>query len=177
MSREQFYNTIRQNLFGGALTQSQVDGIEALFLQQDKYKLIQTQFAYILATVFHETGARMQPVKERGGEGYLRTKAYYPYYGRDLVQTTWKGNYEKVKNYTGIDVVTNPDLIGELSLAAEVAFVFMIKGWYTGKKLCDYITTAKTDYKGARKIINGIDKAEQIRDYAQHFYRALIYVR
>lgn len=132
------------------------------------------QLAYILATVYHETAKKMQPVKEFGGEKYLLSKAYYPYYGRDLVQTTWKINYEKVKNFSNIDVVSNPELIGQMPLAAKVAVTFMQKGWYTGKKLRDYITADKVDFKGARRIINGTDKAALIAGYASSFAKCLI---
>ncbi len=131
------------------------------------------QLAYILATVYHETGTRMQPVKEFGGEKYLRSKAYYPYYGRDLVQTTWKANYEKVKKFSGIDVVSNPELIGQMPLSAKVAITFMQKGWYTGKKLSDYINDVKCDFVNARRIINGTDKANTIAAYAEKFLQAL----
>ena len=115
----------------------------------------------------------MQPVKELGGQAYLKSKPYYPYYGRDLVQTTWADNYQKVKNFTGIDVVSNPELIGQMPLAATVAVIFMQKGWYTGKKLSDYFNKTKTDWFNARRIINGTDKAELIADYAKEFFAAL----
>lgn len=131
------------------------------------------QLAYILATVYHETGRKMQPVKEGGGIKYLLTKAYYPYYGRDLVQTTWKANYEKVKKFIGVDVVSKPDLIGQMPLSAKVAVVFMQKGWYTGKKLSDYINSTTIDFVGARRIINGIDKNNLIADYAKNFVLCL----
>lgn len=127
------------------------------------------QLAYVLATVYHETGGAMQPVKEFGGERYLRSKMYYPYYGRDLVQTTWRINYEKVKNFSGVDVVKTPDLIGKMPLAAKVAIYFMKKGLYTGKKLSDFINDNKCDFYNARRIINGLDKAKLIELYANNF--------
>ena len=132
------------------------------------------QLAYILATVYHETAKKMQPVTEFGGEKYLRSKAYYPYYGRDLVQTTWKANYEKVKKFSGIDVVANPTLIGQMPLAAKVAVTFMQKGWYTGKKLSDFINDKEVNFVGARRIINGTDKNTLIASYANSFVKCLI---
>jgi Chitinase class I len=131
------------------------------------------KLAYILGTVYHETAKKMQPVKEFGGEKYLRSKVYYPYYGRDLVQTTWKANYEKVKKFIGVDVVANPDLIGIMPLSARVAVVFMFKGWYTGKKLDDYFNDKVEDWINARRIINGMDKAKEIALIAQKFYECL----
>ena len=131
------------------------------------------QLAYILATVYHETSTKMQPVKEYGGEAYLKSKAYYPYYGRDLCQTTWKSNYQKVKEFTGIDVVTTPNLIGHMPLAAKVCITFMRKGWYTGKKLSDYINSSICDFQNARRIINGTDAAAKIAGYASLFLKEL----
>lgn len=131
------------------------------------------KLAYILGTVYHETAKKMQPVKEFGGEKYLRSKVYYPYYGRDLVQTTWLVNYEKVKKFIGIDVVSNPELIGVMPLSARVAVVFMLNGWYTRKKLDDYFNEKKEDWVNARRIINGLDKAKEIALIAQKFYECL----
>ena len=158
------------NLFG-ALSPSQLSGIDTIvqeFGDGDK-----NQLAYILATCWHESGKKMQPVKEFGGEAYLKSKKYYPYYGRDLTQTTWIDNYKKVKKFSGIDVVSNPDLIGQMPLAAQVAVTFMKNGWYTGKKISDYINDKKVDFINARRIINSTDKAELIASYASKFLSAL----
>jgi len=169
-----FYDTIRREL-SPTLLQSQVEGINAI-VEEWKARMIGDKriLAYVLATVWHETAATMQPVKEKGGEAYLRKKAYYPYYGRDLVQTTWKANYQKVKAFSGIDVVTHPELIAEPKLAVKVAFQFMLKGWYTGKKLGDYFNPQKPDWINARRIINGTDKAELVAGYAKKFYAGLL---
>lgn len=172
MNRANFYNKIKP-LFG-TLKQSQVDGIEAILNEWDKRGFLDTRWlAYILATVYHETGKKMQPVKEYGGEKYLKSKKYYPYYGRDLVQTTWKYNYEKVKAFTGVDVVSSPDLIANLPVAAATAIEFMDKGYYTGKKLSDYFNGTKEDWFNARRIINGTDKASLVGGYGKLFYAAL----
>jgi len=157
----------------GTFKQSQIDGINTIISEYLKYGNDKRHLAYILATALHETAKKMQPIKELGGEAYLRSKVYYPYYGRDLVQTTWKANYEKVKKFTGIDVVSNPELVGQMPLAATVAVIFMQKGWYTGKKLSDYLNDTKTDWINCRRVINGKDKAELIAGYAKEFYEAL----
>jgi hypothetical protein len=49
----------------------------------------------------------------------------------------------------------------------------MTKGLFTGKKLNDYINNTKTDYVNARKIINGLDRANLIASYAKVFETAL----
>lgn len=161
-------------LFNNKLSAPQRDGMQAVlnewFLTGNTDK---RHLAYILATIYHETGKTMQPVKEFGGEAYLKGKPYYHYYGRDLVQTTWLKNYERVKEFSGIDVVSEPDLIGQMPLAAKVAITFMSKGWYTGRKLSDYFSDTISDPYNARRIINGTDKAQIITGYWQKFYDLL----
>lgn len=174
MNRKSFFIQVRINLFDGNLSQLQVDGLTALLDEWEKRGFTdQRWLAYILATVYHETARQIQPIKEKGGQAYLMKKAYYPYYGRDLVQTTWKANYEKVKKFTGIDVVTNPELIADLKTAAAVAIEFMNKGWYTGKKLANYFNDSVNDPVNARRIINGTDKAELIAGYYREFFKAI----
>ncbi|MGN6352807.1 MAG: hypothetical protein ACTHLB_05425 [Parafilimonas sp.] len=173
IQRHNFFD--KAKLLFGKYTQPQVDGLNAILdeWEKDPANTDIRQLAYILATVFHETGKTMQPVKEWGGEDYLRKKSYYPYYGRDLVQTTWKENYEKVKAFSGVDVVAHPELIAQMPLAAQVAIKFMKKGHYTGKKLADYFNETKEDAINARRIINGTYKAEIITGYYAVFKAAL----
>lgn len=172
--RESFFKAIHSNLFEFGMSQKQVDGIESMLNEWERRGFADLRWlAYILATVYHETGKTMQPVKEYGSEKYLKSKKYYPYYGRDLVQTTWLANYEKVKHFTGIDVVANPDLIANLDVSATVAIEFMNKGYYTGKKLSDYFNDNKEFWIDARRIINGQDKANLIASYGHEFFSAL----
>lgn len=174
MNKEQFYTKVVANLFNGSLSEKQQSGLSDIFdewvkQENDDIRLL----AYILATIYHETGRKMQPVKEYGNEAYLKSKKYYPYYGRDLCQTTWIYNYQKVKDFSGIDVVKEPELIGQMPLAATVVITFMLKGWYTGKKLSDYFNDTKEDALNARRIINGVDCAEKIVAYYHNFINAL----
>jgi len=173
IDKDFFFQAIKDNKLFLTLTQLEVNGMNDIidyFIS--KYTDLRW-LAYVLATVYHETAETMQPVKEYGGEKYLKSKKYYPYYGRDLCQTTWIYNYQKVKDFSGIDVVSNPDLIGQMPLAAKVAIEFMVHGWYTGKKLQDYFNSVKEDYVNARKIINGLDKAELIAGYGKKFFASL----
>ena len=159
-------------LFNGNFSAGQLEGLTTIL--ETCGDIDKRHTAYIISTIYHETGRKMQPVKEYGSKAYLSSKPYYPYYGRDLVQTTWIHNYQKVKDFIGIDVVTNPDLIGQMPLAAQVAVTFMQKGWYTGRKLSDYFNDEKNDPFNARRIINGIDCAERIKDYYYIIYNALL---
>jgi len=160
-------------LFNGNFSESQMNGLQTII--EEAGDIDRRHLAYILATIFHETGRKMQPCKEFGNAAYLLSKKYFPYYGRDLVQTTWKHNYQKVKDFTGIDVVSSPDLIGVMPLAAKVAIKFMQEGWYTGKKLSDYFNDEKEDALNARRIINGVDCAAKILAYYHNFLKALLW--
>lgn len=65
MNKSKFYGNIRNALFRGRLTQAQVDGMENLFsAASDASIQLRAQIAYILATVYHETGATFVPVVE-----------------------------------------------------------------------------------------------------------------
>lgn len=126
------------------------------------------ELAYLLATVKWETAHTMQPVKEYGSASYLKSKKYYPYYGRGLVQITWKDNYEK------FGVAANPDDALKWPAALDILYRGMIFGMFTGKRLSDYINENSHDYVNARRIINGTDKAKEIADIAEKFRKALL---
>lgn len=164
MNRAYFFNRIRQAVFGGKLTQSQVEGLTKILDYRDKVwpKMPDEELAYLLATVTHETGHKMQPVREAGGEKYLRTKNYYPWVGEGLVQVTWEVNAKKFGAKKPGDLMTWP-------IALRAAFEGMIKGMFTGKKLADYIGGGRCDYVNARRIINGTDRAKLVAHYARAF--------
>jgi hypothetical protein len=138
-----------------------------------KYGLLRNRAAYVLATAWHETAHTMKPVREYGGEKYLKSKAYYPYVGMGYVQLTWKSNYEKAGRKLGVDFVSNPKLLLEPKYAAPILVIGSKEGWFTGKKLSDYITLGVSNYVGARRIINGTDKANLIAGYAVEYDKLL----
>jgi len=134
-----------------------------------KHGLLRNQAAYVLATAFHETAHTMKPVREYGGEAYLRSKKYYPYVGMGFVQLTWLENYKKASKELGVDFVSDPKKLLEPAYSAEILVIGSRDGWFTGKKLSDYITLAKSNYVSARRIINGTDKALLIAGYAKEY--------
>ncbi|MBL6448232.1 hypothetical protein JMN32_18100 [Fulvivirga sp. 29W222] len=143
----------------------------------DKRKL-----AYILATVEGECGFRSKAEKkqvtaktERQKELIRLQSRYWSsgYYGRGFVQITWKANYEKAKELTGVDVVTYPDKVLSPKVAATIAVKGMIDGMFTGKKLSHYFNDKKTDWVKARAIINGSDHADDFADKAKAHYDRL----
>ena len=131
-----------------------------------KQGLLRNQCAYVLATAYHETAHTMKPVREYGGEKYLKSKRYYPYVGMGFVQLTWKANYEKASRKLGVDFVADPKLLLKPAYSATILVVGMKEGWFTGKKLADYITLQKSDFRNARRIVNLMDKAALIASHA-----------
>lgn len=143
--------------------------------------------AYMLATVRHECANRWQPIEEFGRG---KNKAYgvpatvqdtdgtsysNVYYGRGYVQLTWRYNYQKAGQALGLGnaLVLHPDHALEPATAYRIMSYGMRVGMFTGKKLADYINASQCDYLNARRIINGIDKADIIQGYAQQFEQLL----
>jgi len=128
--------------------------------------VLRNQLAYILATAYHETAHKMKPIREMGGETYLKSKKYYPYVGMGYVQLTWDYNYKKASTKLGVDFMKNPKLLLDPKYAVPILITGMLEGWFTTRKLSDYITLQKSDYLNARRIVNGVDRAKDIADLA-----------
>lgn len=181
VDKEFFFKKYRQNF--GTLNQSQVNNINVLIDTYDSDDLMErlSWLAYIFATCYHECAATWHPIREYGkGKGHPYgipdSITGQTYYGRGWVQLTWKYNYEKASNKLGIDFVNNPDLVMEINNATKICFTGMREGWFTGKKLSNYFTDNITDWVNARKIINGLDKANLIAQSAKKFYNCLQYI-
>jgi hypothetical protein len=184
--RDYFFDSIRYYLAGGSLTEEQVHGCNILLDWYDnanapipeQHHLDDRMLAYCLATAWHETAFTMQPVVEHGGEAYLKSKPYYPWYGRGYVQLTWEENYQKQDDKLHLDgrLMKDPDLALRPDLAAEILLLGMADGDFTGKKLAHYFTADLTDWYNARRIVNGTDKANDIAAYAEKFHNAIGHV-
>lgn len=169
MDKAKFFAGLRardSGLFGTSLSQPQVEGTERIMDEGQNRGMALRQLAYVLATAYHETGAKMQPIREAGGEKYLRSKPYYPWVGEGLVQVTWEANARKFG-------ATAPGQLMEWPIALRAIFDGMSKGMFTGKKLANYIDGDRVDYVGARRIVNGSDRAALIAGYAKAFETAL----
>jgi len=51
----------------------------------------------------------------------------YKYRGRGFNQITFKGTYKKMGELIGVDLVSNPDKLNDVSVAARVAVAFLLK--------------------------------------------------
>lgn len=187
-----FFDEVRHKLFGGTLTQEQVDGMNAIWKYAKDLPI--TYQAYLLATAYHETGKTMEPIREAFGKTDAQSiarldsawrrgklpqvsKPYWrldadgrAWFGRGLVQLTFKHNYKKASQLVGIDLVKNPGYAMKLDVAAKILVKGCEAGLFTGKKLSDYLPG---DYYGARRVVNGLDRANLIAKYAEKFEKAL----
>ena len=139
--------------------------------------LLRNQAAYVLATAYWETNRTMKPVEEAYwlSEAWRKENLrYYPWHGRGYVQLTWETNYHKAKAETGVDMVSDPTLAMRSDVAAQVLVVGCRDGWFTGKRLDDYITLQTSNYRGARRVVNGTDKAAAIAEIAREYEAALV---
>jgi hypothetical protein len=57
--------------------------------------------------------------------------------------------------------------------AYEILVVGMLEGLFTGKKLPNYINKDRVDYKRARYVVNGRDRASEIARMANTLERLL----
>lgn len=174
-------------LFKGRAGASQAAGMQAIvtdWLGRDPHVDLRW-LAYALATVYHETNRAMQPVIERGTRAYFdryegrhdlgntQSGDGYLYRGRGYVQITGRANYGWFGQRLGIDLIGRPDLALDPAVAADILYIGMTEGRFTGKRLADFFTQTKEDWIGARRIINGADRAADIAAYATTFFAQL----
>jgi putative chitinase len=178
--RDAYFDIVRDSLFGGKLTQQQVEGQEAILgewelPQSDRSAMTDLRhLAYPLATTYHECSQKMWPISEYGkGSGMEYGKpdkeTGQTYYGRGFVQLTWKDNYARATSELGLkgdaDLVWHPDMALDPQIAADVMFIGMKEGWFRkssdGKPqtLDRWFNDTKDDPYNAREIING-DKSK-----------------
>jgi len=146
--------------------------IKALREECQKQRLSLEQTAYVMATAEHETNDTFEPVEEAyymgdRQEAYLRSLDYYPYYGRGLVQLTWQSNYARYQEILNIPLLEQPKLALKEDVSRFIIVHGMINGNFTGWRLIDWINGDRKDYVNARRIINGLDRAEEIAAIAE----------
>lgn len=144
--------------------------------------------AYMLATVRWECAGKWRPIEEFGkgkgrpygvpvkvtdADGITYTNTYY---GRGYVQLTWKANYANIGEKLGLGnlLVLHPEHALEPQTAYSIMSYGMRNGTFTQKKLADFINDDGCDYVNARRIINGLDRAEKIAGFAQRFEQLLM---
>lgn len=190
MNMQKFFAHIRENLYGGILLQSNVDGINAILHVAASVGVTNPHhIANILAQVHHETGGYMLPIKETvqashtdknpsdaevirrldnafaAGKLPWVKKPYWRtgWFGRGQIQISHENNYKKLGDAIGVNLVADRDRALELEVSAAIAVVGMTRGLFTGKKLGDYIfpLALKSEPKtNPRRIVNGVDGSD-----------------
>lgn len=201
INRKFFLTEARNRLFDGSLGKNQAIGLLAIL---DKWERLFSRsddrwLAYMLGTVHHETGRTMQPVRETfatsdgqviarlekafglGRLPWVKTPYWRPdgngksWYGRGLVQITHKANYKRLGDAIGVDLVADPGLALKMDVALKIMFSGMIQGLFTGKALGDFFSGDKENWRQARRIINGLERADLVAGYARAYYGCISY--
>lgn len=199
LESKRFFDAVRRDPFPGRLTGPQVAGIGVIGAAWRRLAAGEDLrgLAYCLATAFHETAGTMRAVRETlarsDAEAVARLDRAFaagrlrqvkrPYwrpdadgrtwYGRGLVQITHKANYERLSEATGVDLVSDPDRALEFDVAAAVLVAGMVRGLFSGRRLSEFFDGATEDWKGARRTVNGTDRAELVAGYGRAFWRAM----
>jgi hypothetical protein len=200
INRMFFFDTVRLRLFDGKLRQSQVHGLTVLldYWEHKHSNKDDRSLAYALATAHHEVDRKMQPIKEYGSDAYFK-RMYdiegkrpwvakqlgnltpgdgVKFHGRGFVQLTGRINYCDWGSRLDLDLTSNraaADAVLDVKVATMILFEGMILGTFTRKKFSDYFNSAKEDWEGARRIINGTDKKVLIASHAKKYYSAISY--
>jgi len=125
IDRTTFYAYVRKAPFGGKLLQSQVEAMNEVLKQWDALSQDDIRFlAYPLATVFHETGGKMQPTTE---DGYYKTAAQ--------IRKTWPTRFKTlaaaqpyVRNPQKLFNFVYADRMGNGSVASGDGYRFRGRG-------------------------------------------------
>jgi putative chitinase len=200
INRNFLFERVNAELFGGKIKSGQKDGLafildvweEAHAAKDDRW------LAYALGTAFHEVDRTMKPIHEYGGNSYFFKKYDIAgdrpakakelgnlqpgdgilFHGRGFVQLTGRTNYEAMQKAFDVDLTSDAaaaDRALEPELAAKIMFHGMEAGTFTGRKFSSFFNPTKEDWVNARRIINGLDKANNIAAYAKDFYGAISY--
>jgi putative chitinase len=93
--------------------------------------------------------------------------------GRGYVQITGRANYTDWGKRLDLPLTAQPDLALEPDVAAVILLDGMEYGTFTSRRLSAYFNDTTNDAINARRIVNGVDKAELIAGYHNKFLAAL----
>ena len=82
----------------------------------------------------------------------------YRFRGRGLIQLTGRGNYQRYKDFSGIDVVNNPQLASTLTTSIDIACWYWVYGssWGNLNKYADADNVTSVT-KGINGGVNGLE--------------------
>ena len=163
------------------LDKEQTKNAELIILECKNFGCSKNQTSYILATAYHECKFRcIEEIGKGRNKPYGKKLKYQKikgihvpyikpdklYYGRGFVQLTWFELYESFGKLLNIDLLNNPELALIPENASKILVYGMMRGLFTGAKLPKYVNSKSVDYVNARRVVNILDKASLIKDYA-----------
>lgn len=140
------------------------------------------QIAYIFATAQHESHFGRFMMEIASGSAYEGRCSDLGncspgdgrrFKGRGFVQITGRRNYTQWARKLGIDFVSNPEKVAVPQTAAIILVRGMRDGNFTTLKLSDFIVGSRRNFFEARRIVNGYNRAADIRDIAQAYFNAI----
>lgn len=201
INREHFFAQVRARLARGRLGRLAATGLTTIIdhWEAEHAAWDRRWLAYALATAWHETGFTMQPIEEQGDAGYFRRlydrqsplaarRAVAAalgnsrngdgalFHGRGYAQLTGRRNYTLMQKTFDVDLTSDSaaaDRALEPGLAARILFKGMNEGLFTGRRFRHYFSGKTSDWVNARRIINGLDRADEIAHYGRVFYAAI----
>lgn len=189
INKKRFFDSYRATF--GKLRASQVLGIDTVIdcLNTSVDITDLRQIAYMLATIKHECANTWKPIEEYGPNSYFAKYEFntnlgrdlgniYPgdgllYKGRGYAMITGRANYfrfsRRLDMPVGLDLIAHPDRALNAQLAFRILTIGCTEGLFTGLCLGKFINTTNCDYRNARRVINGLDKAKEIESMAISF--------
>ena len=119
--------------------------------------------AAFLAQIAHESGhlrwlveiwgptAAQARYEMRYDLGNVKPGDGHRFRGRGLIQLTGRGNYERAGKALGVDLIANPELLGEPALACRSA------GWFWREHGCNELADAGQFERITRRINGGLN--------------------
>lgn len=133
MNKTTFFAYARRAPFGGRLSQAQVDGTSAILAEAERRGLPDEQTAYVLATAFHETGGKMQPIEEN-----------LNYTSAARIRQVWPSRFSTVQSAQ--PYVRNPQALANKVYGGRMGNTGANDGWrFRGRALA--MITGRDNYK------------------------------
>lgn len=177
-----FYDTARITLFGGKISTIQFQRVEALLSSAASFETVEAEhLAYVLATAHWETDRFTAMEEYASGDAYegradlgnVQLGDGKVFKGRGFPMLTGRNNYKWASGVAGIDLLANPERASDPLVSAPIILAGMLTGSFTGVGLGRYVNSDKVDFVNARRVVNGLDRAETIADIAQRYLAAI----
>lgn len=177
-----FYAVAREKIFGGVITPTRFHRIAALLTEAALYDTVSPEHAaYCLATAHWETDAFRTMEEYATGDAYEGRDDLgnnqpgdgRRFKGRGFPMLTGRKNYAWASTVGAGDLVSNPHHAANPEVSARILFQGMMTGAFTGVGLGRFINANKVDFVRARKVVNHLDRAEEIAALARQYLSAI----